>query len=72
LPLGGFNESHWQSYLILDPGFQSSLFQSFGPASRMLDVSESHSRCIYEYPVSSIRHRSGRIDCVTPTAHEAL
>jgi len=50
-------ENHWQYDVILDPGFQPSLFQSFGLAGWMLDVSGSHFRGIPEYPVSSIKHR---------------
>jgi hypothetical protein len=37
--------------------FQSSLFQSFDPASWILDVSGTHSLRISEYRVSSIEYQ---------------
>jgi hypothetical protein len=37
LHLGSFNENHRSYYLILDTGFQSSLFQSVAPAGSHLE-----------------------------------
>jgi hypothetical protein len=51
-----FDESHWQYYVILGTGIRSSLFQSFAPAGRMLDVFGSNSRCVPGNPVSSIKN----------------
>jgi hypothetical protein len=56
LDLSGSDENPWHYGLILDTGFQPSLFQSFAPASWILDVSGFHHRLIPEYPASRIEH----------------
>jgi len=58
--------------VILDTGFQSSFFQSFGLAGWILDVAGSHSRFILENPASNIQHRALKIEGLTSTPHDEL
>jgi len=60
--------------VILDTGFQASLFQSFAPAGWMLDVSGFHHRCVPGYPVSSIKHSalSRHTEALINTLNESM